>query len=85
MTAAEIRALHEIAALADRIAQDARSVARRRDLACDIRRLALARPGLLAAHRDVLWSFIPDVLPPDPGFLREKNGFVWEKIQPEEP
>jgi len=63
MTAAEIRTLHEVATLAERLALDARSIARRPGLACDGRRLALAKPALLMAHQSVLWSFVPETMP----------------------
>jgi len=60
MTAADIRELRDLAELADRIAADCRSIARRPALVCDNRRLALAKPFLACVHRDVVWSFVPE-------------------------
>lgn len=56
MTAEDLRAVLAIREAAARIAADCSSILRRRELKCSAR-IALSRPALLMAHRELLWAF----------------------------
>jgi hypothetical protein len=60
MNSDDARRLTLIALEAARIAEDARQILRKRDLACDADRLRVSLSSLKLARHQMLFAFVPD-------------------------